>query len=476
MPLLELQKHLETELEENPFLELTESDIGEDGNKESENSMDLEQDDSNSSSDDVTWETFDEFRLVPERPSARLEVSEFWDRPSVETVDLASHLTSQLRLILESERDMRAGEEIIGNLNEEGMLSCDLKEVQVDLNSWLAEMRLGPQEEIAKLETDAERSEAKEELDALFSPYSLREIEESLKIVQSLDPSGVGARDVRETVLIQLEQQGKSEGLAYSLVEHQFDSLLNHDWEGVARDRNIDIGMVQEVADEIAKLDPKPGLKYAVSPDTFIVPDLIVEEVEGAWLVFSNDTNLPRLQIANSYKELLQKPEQLKGENKDFVTRKMNAAHWMIQAIEQRRKTMINVMTFLLEKQREFFDKGVEYLKPLTLREVADHIEVHESTVSRVVNQKYVQTPRGVFSLKYFFSSGLRTTGGESISAKGVQNKIRNIVEGENATAPLSDQKIKQILEKDGVRIARRTVAKYRDQLGIPPTRVRKRV
>ena len=173
MPLLELQKHLETELEENPFLELTESDIGEDGNKESENSMDLEQDDSNSSSDDVTWETFDELSLVPERPSARLEVSEFWDRPSVETVDLASHLTSQLRLILESERDMRAGEEIIGNLNEEGMMSCDLKEVQVDLNSWLAEMRLGPQEEIAKLETDAERSEAKEELDALFSPYSL---------------------------------------------------------------------------------------------------------------------------------------------------------------------------------------------------------------------------------------------------------------------------------------------------------------
>ena len=162
---------------------------------------------------------------------------------------------------------MRAGEEIIGNLNEEGMLSCDLKEVQVDLNSWLAEMRLGPQEEIAKLETDAERSEAKEEQDALFSPYSLREIEESLKIVQCFYPSGVGARDGRETVLIQLEQQGKSEGLAYSLVEHQFDSLLNHDWEGVARDRNIDIGMVQEVADEIAKLDPKPCLLYT-SPRT----------------------------------------------------------------------------------------------------------------------------------------------------------------------------------------------------------------
>ena len=476
MPLLELQKHLETELEENPFLELTESDTGEDGEKVSEDPMNQEQDDGDGSSDDLTWESFDEFNMPPERPNADMEVSEFWDRPSAETVDLASHLTGQLRLILESERDMRVGEEIIGNLNEEGMLSCDLKEIQVVLNSWLAEMRLVSQEEVAMLETDAERGEAKEELDVLFTPYSLREIEESLKIVQSLDPSGVGARDVRETVLIQLKQQGKSEGLAYNLVQNRFDSLLNHDWEGVARDRDIDVEMVQEAADEIAKLDPKPGLKYSVSPDTFIVPDLIVEEVEGAWLVFSNDTNLPRLQIASSYRGLLQKPGQLKGESKDFVTKKMNAAHWMIQAIEQRRKTMINVMTFLLEKQRGFFDKGVEYLKPLTLREVADHIEVHESTVSRVVNQKYVQTPRGVFSLKYFFSSGLRTAGGESISAKGVQNKIRNIVGGEDATAPLSDQKIKLMLEKDGVRIARRTVAKYRDQLGIPPTRVRKRV
>ena len=154
----------------------------------------------------------------------------------------------------------------------------------------------------------------------------------------------------------------------------------------------------------------------------------------------------------------------------------MNAAHWMVQAIEQRRRTMISVMKFLLEKQRDFFVSGIEHLKPLTLREVADQIQVHESTVSRVVNQKYVQTPRGVFSLKHFFSSGLQLSGGESISAKGVQNKIKNIVDNEDSKTPLSDQKIKSLLEGEGVKIARRTVAKYRDQIGIPPTRVRKRV
>ena len=477
MPLLELQKHLENELEENPFLELTESE-GDSGTNEKESESDSDQDQMNqdNSSDDLSWDTFDDDHFNVEEQRSSFETNDHWERPTVEKVDLASHLTSQLRLILESERDMRAGEEVIGNLNEEGMLTCELKQIQSDLNSWLAEMHNGAENEVLDLETDLEREIAKSELDNLFVPYEFQEIENALAKVQGLDPPGIGARNIRETILLQLERLKNSDGLTYRLVTTHFDDLLNHNWEHIAKDCNIELVKVQEVADEIATLDPKPGLKFAVTPDTYIVPDLIVEEIEGEWLVFSNDNNLPRLQIASSYRELLHNPEKLKGENKDFVTRKMNAAQWMIQAIEQRRKTMINVMTFLLKKQREFFEKGIEHLKPLTLREVADHIAVHESTVSRVVNQKYVQTPRGVFSLKYFFSSGLRVTGGDSISAKGVQNKIKNIVNAEDSRTPLSDQKIKSILEKEGVRIARRTVAKYRDQLGIPPTRVRKRV
>ena len=233
---------------------------------------------------------------------------------------------------------------------------------------------------------------------------------------------------------------------------------------------------VQEVADEIAKLDPKPGLKYSADPERYIVPDLIVEKIDGEYMVFVNDTSLPRLRIARSYQGLANNKALFRGENKEFVSRKLNSANWIIQAIEQRRQTMLKVMAFIVDRQHEFFEHGVQHLKPLTLREVADHIEMHESTVSRVTNEKFVQTPRGVFPLKYFFSSGLATTSGEDISARGVRDKIQKLVVEEDVHKPLTDQKLVELLKVDGVKIARRTVAKYRDQLGILPARMRKRV
>lgn len=481
MPLLELQKQLESELEENPFLELTESDGGEELDRtedlaDGEVEVLSEKEDEEGSLDDLSWEHLD---LGDEQNKSFPNVEEdreFWERPTVESVDLRGHLTGQLRLILVKERDVRAGEEIIGNLSDEGMLTCELQEILSDLNSWLLEMRSLAEEASRDSEENTIGMDSMCEIDTLFAPYSIMEVRESLSIIQSLDPPGVGARDIKESILIQLEHRGQAGGLSYGVVSSHFDELLNHRWEDVAKAKGIHVRKVQEIADEIATLDPKPGLKYSIDPDIYIVPDLIVEEVDGEWLVFSNDTHLPRLQIAQSYKGLLKESKQLDRENKDFVARKIKSAHWMIQAIEQRRQTMIKVMRFLVEKQSEFFINGIEYLKPLTLREVADYIQVHESTVSRVVNQKYVQTPRGVFSLKYFFSSGIRIAGGESISAKGVQSKIRKLIDGENPGAPLSDQSIKRDLGTDGVHIARRTVAKYRNQLGIPSARVRKRI
>ena len=193
-------------------------------------------------------------------------------------------------------------------------------------------------------------------------------------------------------------------------------------------------------------------------------------------MVFANDTSLPRLRISQSYKDIAKDKKQFTGENKEFIAAKLNSANWMVQAIEQRRQTMLKVMNFIVDRQRAFFERGVQYLKPLTLREVADYIEMHESTVSRVTNKKYVQTPRGVFSLKYFFSSGLSTTSGEDISARGVKDKMKSLVSDEDSGKPLTDQAIVKLLMADGVKIARRTVAKYRDQLGILPARMRKRV
>ena len=202
----------------------------------------------------------------------------------------------------------------------------------------------------------------------------------------------------------------------------------------------------------------------------------MVEKIDGQYRVFLNDTNLPRLRLSRAYQEVARNKKQFVGENRDFITQRLNSAQWMIQAIEQRRQTMLKVMNFIVDRQRDFFEKGIEYLKPLTLREVAEVINMHESTVSRVTNEKYVQTPRGVLPLKFFFSSALSTTSGEDASARAIKAQIRKLVDDESPTEPLTDQEVVQKLREKGVRIARRTVAKYRDQLGILSARMRRRV
>jgi RNA polymerase sigma-54 factor len=281
---------------------------------------------------------------------------------------------------------------------------------------------------------------------------------------------------VRESILIQLDQRGETNGLTHRVVADHFDALINHRWTDIARDLSITPKEVQDAADAISHLDPKPGLKYSVAPEQYVIPDLIVEKIDGEYMVFANDTSLPRLRISQSYRDVAKDKSKFTGENKEFIASKLNSANWMIQAIEQRRQTMLKVMNFIVDRQRDFFERGVQYLRPLTLREVADHIEMHESTVSRVTNKKYVQTPRGVYSLKYFFSSGLSTVGGDDLSARAVRDKIKSMVSDEDPKKPLTDQAIVSRLKSDGVKIARRTVAKYRDQMGILPARMRKRV
>src|SRR2546425_223457 len=206
------------------------------------------------------------------------------------------------------------------------------------------------------------------------------------------------------------------------------------------------------------------------------MPDLVVEEIDGAYKVFPNEAGLARLRISKTYKQIARDKKKFEGENKDFSNQRMNSAHWMIQATEQRRQTMLKVMNFIVDRQREFFEKGEEYLMPLTLREVADVINMHESTVSRVTNEKYVQTPRGLLPLKFFFSSGLSTTTGEDASARSIKAQIQKMVDDEDPKNPLTDQQIVEMFAQRGVRIARRTVAKYRDQLSILPARMRKRL
>jgi len=469
MPLLDLQQHLKEELAENPFLEMSEADV--------QQEVELKEDVKDEPlGDEVDWEEIllDGFDVGGRKQE--YEHKEYIEPTPVDTRDLKDHLDEQLRMLSLSDRDLRLGEEVIGNIDEAGLLACSLEETAEGANSWLAEVRPIAEERAREIEDDDERAEEFAELEELFRPYTVEDAARMLAVVQRMDPAGVGARDIRECILLQLDQLDRDDPVARALVEEHFDSLVHHRWADIGRELGISPKEVQDAADRISLLDPKPGLKYSSEADHYIIPDLIVEKIDGEYLVFANDTSLPRLRISRSYREVARDKNKFTGENKEFIAAKLNSANWMIQAIEQRRQTMLKVMSFIVDRQRDFFERGVQYLRPLTLREVADHIEMHESTVSRVTNKKFVQTPRGVFSLKYFFSSGLSTMSGEDISARGVKDMIKGMVSEENLKKPLTDQAIVTLLKNEGVKIARRTVAKYRDQLGILPARMRKRV
>ena len=457
MPLLDLQAHIKQELLNNPFLDLEEpSTPEEDMSKEKQKEQEKEKEAAN---DEIDWEEIllDGFDTGGRRQE--YEEKEYFEPVTVDSRDLSDHLRDQLMLMRLSEPQMLLGEEIIGNVDDNGYLTCSLEQVVDALNQWVREEAQG----WAEFEGQPE-------------PYTLADAEEMLKIIQSFDPAGIAARDLRECLLLQLADAGKEDTLAYRIVSDYFEQLINHRWSEISKELGITPRDVQSTADEVAKLDPKPGLKYAAPPDNYITPDLIVEKIDGEYLVFLNDTSLPRLRLSRAYREVARDKNKFKGENKEFISNKLNSANWMIQAIEQRRQTMLKVMNFIVDRQREFFERGVQFLKPLTLREVAEVINMHESTVSRVTNEKFVQTPRGVLPLKFFFSSGLSTTSGEDVSARGIKAKIQKLVGDEEPKRPLTDQAIVNILKEEGIQIARRTVAKYRDQLGILSARMRKRV
>jgi RNA polymerase sigma-54 factor len=458
MPLLDLQQHIKQEMLNNPFLDLEEPTVGEEETtKEAQKEKDKEE---KEKEDEIDWEEIllDGFETGGRR--AEFEDKEYYEPVSVDTRDLYDHLRDQLVLMRLSPRQLLLGEEIIGNIDENGYLTCSLEEVLRSLNGWVEE---------------AGEDWARDEGETL-EPFSTDEAEKMLRIIQGFDPPGIAARNLRECLLLQLRDQNSEDTLVYKIVGDYFDQLINHRWSEISKDLAITQKDVQTAADDVAKLDPKPGLKYAAPADNYITPDLIVEKIDGDYLVFLNDTTLPRLKLSRAYREIARDKNKFKGENKDFISSKLNSANWMIQAIEQRRQTMLKVMNFIVDRQREFFEKGVQYLKPLTLREVAEVINMHESTVSRVTNEKYVQTPRGVLPLKFFFSSGLSTTSGEDVSARGIKARIQKLVSDEEARRPLTDQAIVNILKDEGIQIARRTVAKYRDQLGILSARMRKRV
>jgi len=458
MPLLDLQQHLKQELLNNPFLEMVEpEEEEEEEGTETEEATPQEED--KAANDEIDWEgiLLDGFDAGGRREEH--EEKEYYEPVTVDTRDLSDHLRDQIALLDLDPRQMLLAEEFIGNINEDGYLACPVEDIRQSINDVVLK---------AAEATDRDPDEV--------PVYTEDEVARMLETVQGLDPAGVGARDLRECLMLQLKDAGLEQSVPYRLVRDCFDELINHRWSEISKRFGISPSDVQKAADEIAKLDPKPGLVYSDASDNYIIPDLVVEKIDGKYHVFLNDANLPRLKLSRAYQEIARDKKKFEGENKEFISNKLNSANWMIQAIEQRRQTMLKVMNYIVERQRDFFEKGVQYLKPLTLREVAEVISMHESTVSRVTNEKFVQTPRGVLPLKFFFSSGLSTTGGEDVSARGIKDQIQKLVENEDPKHPLTDQAIVNILKESGVQIARRTVAKYRDQLGVLSARMRKRV
>jgi RNA polymerase sigma-54 factor len=449
MPTLELQQALKAELERNPLLEEVD-DIDEERETEeakeeagaaegtAEAPETAPKDDA--SDREVNWDdywpdTYD----APTAPRIDDPDAEFYERVPVTVKSLGDHLIEQLRLTERPEEEIALGEYLIGSIDENGYLQTTVDEV------------------------------------AEATGVAPEKIEEILVLLQSFEPPGVAARNLQECLWIQLAQKKMEETLAGRIVQEQFDNLLNRRFSEIARHFKVPVETVQAAGDVIATLDPRPGQAIAVEETKYVIPDLVVERVGEDYVVTLNDRNVPRLRISSAYADTMRRKEAGNEEARAFIKDKLSAAKWLIGTIEQRRKTMIKVMRRIVEEQRDFFERGVEGMKPLTLQQIANQIGMHESTVSRVTTQKYVQTPRGVFELKYFFSSGLQTEDGDDVSAKVAKEKISALVGDEDKKDPLSDQRIAELLQESGLKIARRTVAKYREALRILPARARRR-
>lgn len=447
-PTLELQQILKAEMTTNPMLEEVDELVeAPEPDKETPEQVDQERletaeeepVDAAGEKNEIDWSEFIQEGTDTATTRSEEKLTDFTERVPVSRKSLNDHLLEQLRYLPLSEEELEVGEYVIGSIDDRGYLTMSVEEMAAELDI--------PAGVVSRVVT----------------------------AVQSLDPPGVGARDLRECLLLQLAARGLEGQLVYRVVAEHFEDLTRRRQVDIARALKVDVEEVQRCVDLVGGLSPVPGAQVSGAEAEYVYPDLIVERVGDDYVVYLNDRNVPRLRISSAYESVLTDGNQHDGPTREYVMSKLNSARWLIQTIEQRRRTMVKVMRAIVEEQREFFEKGILHLKPLTLQDVASKIGMHESTVSRVTSRKYCQTPRGVFELKFFFSSGLDTQGGEEISAKSAKEIISRLIDGEDKKTPLSDQRIAEILKGQGLDIARRTVAKYREQLHIPNARFRKR-
>jgi RNA polymerase sigma-54 factor len=377
-----------------------------------------------------------------ERSDSDQEKRDFMEASITRAPSLAEHLEWQLLLIAADEKQKALGKIIIGNLDENGYLTDKLEDI------------------------------------AATQKTTVREVEKVIGLIQTFDPPGVAAKDLRECLLLQLDNKtGETARKAYQLVADHFEDMEKKRYPPILKALQCDAAQLREILAFVATLEPKPGRSFQENETKYITADVSVRKIEGEYVVVLNDEPVPRLRISSYYRRLLKDKKALDGkETKKFLENKIQSAMWLIKNIEQRRKTIYRVTESIFRIQRDFLEVGISALKPLTLKQVADMIGMHESTVSRVTTHKYVQTPRGLFELKYFFTSGLESVDGLDVSSLSVKEKIKELVAQEPPQKPYSDQKIMQMLTAQGLSIARRTIAKYREELRIAPASQRRKL
>jgi RNA polymerase sigma-54 factor len=348
---------------------------------------------------------------------------------------LTDHLDEQLRFTVEDPLVRRIGNEIIGNLDEDGYLRAELSEI-------------------------AERCET-----------TVDQVEKVLLLVQAFDPPGVAARSIQECLLIQLKVDPNPDPVSVEIVEEHFDELSRRRYPDIARALKLPLDRVMESVEEIMGLEPKPGRRFGGADSRYIVPDVVVHKMGSEYVVVLNEDGIPRLRVNALYRSLLRNSGD---EARAYVEQKLRSAVWLIKSVDQRQRTLRKVTQSIVKFQRDFLDKGLPCLRPLSLRDVGEDIGMHESTISRVTTNKYVETPQGLFELKFFFHSGIASGDGEMVSSVSVKKMIQDLLANEDPAKPLSDQEVAQILKGRGLTIARRTVAKYREELGILPSHQRR--
>jgi RNA polymerase sigma-54 factor len=451
---LELAETIQQEIEINPVLEeATESqDQGEterEGNgpeamdvavPEPERTAEVQME-SDSSLREIDWENYSN-EYESGFSSRGRDDNDLPSRLDILTTkpDLHSHLSWQLALSHLTEEEKEIGHFIIGNLDRNGFLEVTEAEIV---------QGTGCDPELAG---------------------------RMIAVVQEMDPAGVGARDLKDCLLLQLDRLGLGDSLAATIVRLHLRTLENRNFAAIARATGRPIEEILSAVKVITELDPHPGRIYSEEEPQYIIPDVYVHKIGGEYVILLNDEGLPRLKVSNYYKDILKKDSGAPADTKNYVQDKLKSALWLIKSIHQRQRTIYRVVESLLKFQHDFFEKGVAFLRPLVLRDVAEDLGMHESTISRVTSNKYVHTPQGTFELKYFFNSSIsRHDGGEAMASESIKERIRSIIQAENHQDPLSDNAIAEIFAKEDVRLARRTVAKYREQLGILPSKFRKK-